>query len=196
MREIILIKNGELVLKGLNRNTFEDILIKNMKKALAEIGEFTFKKSQSTIMVEPNDDDIDLDDAVERLKKVFGIAALSRALVAEKDMDDIKAKTVEYLGERLEEVETFKVEAKRSDKKFPLKSPEICRELGGYILSNYHDLKVDVHNPELTVTVEIRDTYAFIRGNNIKGAAVCLSAQADEVPCSSAAVLTHLLRLI
>ena len=101
MREIILIKNGELVLKGLNRNTFEDILIKNMKKALAEIGEFTFKKSQSTIMVEPNDDDIDLDDAVERLKKVFGIAALSRALVAEKDMDDIKAKTVEYLGERL-----------------------------------------------------------------------------------------------
>ena len=102
MREIILIKNGELVLKGLNRNTFEDILIKNMKKALAEIGEFTFKKSQSTIMVEPNDDDIDLDDAVERLKKVFGIAALSRALVAEKDMDDIKAKTVEYLGERLE----------------------------------------------------------------------------------------------
>ncbi|MCI6354806.1 THUMP domain-containing protein, partial [Eubacterium coprostanoligenes] len=142
MREIILIKNGELVLKGLNRNTFEDILIKNMRKALAEIGEFTFKKSQSTIMVEPNDDYIDLDDAVERLKKVFGIAALSRALVAEKDMDDIKAKTIEYLGERFEEVETFKVEAKRSDKKFPLKSPEICRELGGHILSNYHDLKV------------------------------------------------------
>ena len=170
MREIILIKNGELVLKGLNRNTFEDILIKNMRKALAEIGEFTFKKSQSTIMVEPNDDDIDLDDAVERLKKVFGIAALSRAIVAEKDMDDIKAKTIEYLGERFEEVETFKVEAKRSDKKFPLKSPEICRELGGHILSNYHDLKVDVHNPELTVTVEIRDAYAFIRGNNIKGA--------------------------
>ena len=167
MREIILIKNGELVLKGLNRNTFEDILIKNMRKALAEIGEFTFKKSQSTIMVEPNDDDIDLDDAVERLKKVFGIAALSRALVAEKDMDDIKAKTIEYLGERFEDAETFKVEAKRSDKKFPLKSPEICRELGGHILSNYHDLKVDVHNPELTVTVEIRDTYAFIRGNNI-----------------------------
>ena len=130
MREIILIKNGELVLKGLNRNTFEDILIKNMRKALAEIGEFTFKKSQSTIMVEPNDDDIDLDDAVERLKKVFGIAALSRALVAEKDMDDIKAKTIEYLGERFEDAETFKVEAKRSDKKFPLKSPEICRELG------------------------------------------------------------------
>ena len=125
MREIILIKNGELVLKGLNRNTFEDILIKNMRKALAEIGEFTFKKSQSTIMVEPNDDDIDLDDAVERLKKVFGIAALSRALVAEKDMDDIKAKTIEYLGERFEDAETFKVEAKRSDKKFPLKSHEI-----------------------------------------------------------------------
>ena len=134
MREIILIKNGELVLKGLNRNTFEDILIKNMKKALTEIGEFTFKKSQSTIMVEPKDEDIDLDDAVERLKKVFGIAALSRALVAEKDMENIKKLTLEYLDERLDEVETFKVEAKRSDKKFPLKSPEICREIGGHIL--------------------------------------------------------------
>ena len=89
MREIILIKNGELVLKGLNRNTFEDILIKNMKRALADIGAFTFKKSQSTIMVEPSDDSIDLDDAVDRLKKVFGIAALSRALVTEKDMDSI-----------------------------------------------------------------------------------------------------------
>lgn len=84
MKEIILIKNGELVLKGLNRNTFEDILIKNMKKALKGIGEFQFTKSQSTIMVEPLDDDIDLDDAVDVLKKVFGIAALSRAVVAEK----------------------------------------------------------------------------------------------------------------
>ena len=170
MKEIILIKNGELVLKGLNRNTFEDILIKNMKKALKGIGEFQFTKSQSTIMVEPLDDDIDLDDAVDVLKKVFGIAALSRAVVAEKNFDDIKKKTLEYLDERLDEVSTFKVNAKRSDKKFDMKSPEICREMGACILSAYHHLKVDVHNPELTVTVEVRDRFAFIHGDSIKGA--------------------------
>ncbi len=169
MKEIILIKNGELVLKGLNRNSFEDILIKNMKKALRPLGAFTFTKSQSTIMVEPVED-VDLDDAAERLKKVFGIAALSRAAVAEKDMDSIMQIAAEYLEEELSFAKTFKVEAKRSDKKFPLKSPEISRELGGFLLSKFNHLRVDVHNPDVTVTVEIRDQYAFVRGNNIKGA--------------------------
>ena len=170
MKEIILIKNGELVLKGLNRNTFEDILIKNMKKALKELGNFKFTKSQSTIMVESENEDCDLDEAVSVLKKVFGIAALSRAAVAEKDMDSIMAISRDYLAEELNMAKTFKVEAKRSDKKFPLKSPEISRELGGFLLSKFNHLKVDVHNPDVTVTVEIRDNYAFIRGNNIKGA--------------------------
>lgn len=170
MKEIILIKNGELTLKGLNRNTFEDILIKNMKKRLADLGKFEFTKSQSTIMVDPVDDDIDLDDAVDRLSKVFGIAALSRACVCEKDFESIKETTIEYLEEQLEDAKTFKVNAKRSDKKFPMKSPEICRETGGYILSKFHNLKVDVHNPDVIVTVEVRDKYAFVRGNNIKGA--------------------------
>ena len=170
MQEIVLIKNGELVLKGLNRTTFEDILIKNMKKALRDIGTFTFTKSQSTIMVQSTEADADLDDAVEALRKVFGIAALSRAAVAEKDMDAIKATSAAYLKNELTLAKTFKVEAKRSDKKFPLKSPEISRELGGYLLSQFNHLKVDVHEPDITVTVEIRDNYAFIRGNNIKGA--------------------------
>lgn len=170
MQEIVLIKNGELVLKGLNRSSFEDVLIKNMRKALKPLGEFTFTKSQSTIMVEPVDKETDLDDAVDKLKKVFGIAALSRAAIAEKSMDSIRETTLEYLEEELEEASTFKVEAKRSDKKFPMKSPEICRELGGDILSKFSHLKVDVHNPDIVVTVEIRDNYAFIRGNNIKGA--------------------------
>lgn len=170
MKEIILIKNGELVLKGLNRNTFEDILIKNMKKALRDIGEFKFTKSQSTIAVESVDGEADLDDATEALKRVFGIAALSRAAVAEKDMKSIKGIAKEYLAEELSLAKTFKVEAKRSDKQFPLKSPEIARDLGGFLLSKFNHLKVDVHNPDVTVTVEIRDTHAFIRGNNIKGA--------------------------
>lgn len=170
MKEIILIKNGELALKGLNRNTFEDILVKNMKKKLSDLGSFAFTKGQSTIMVDPVDNDIDLDDAVERLSKVFGIAALSRACVCEKDFAVIKKTAAEYLEEQLEDAKTFKVEAKRSDKKFPLKSPEICRETGGYILSKFHNLRVDVHNPDIIVTVEVRDNYAFVRGNNIKGA--------------------------
>lgn len=170
MKEIILIKNGELTLKGLNRNSFEDILIKNMKKRLNDLGRFEFTKSQSTIMVDPIDEDIDLDDAADRLSKVFGIAALSRACVCEKDFDSIKETAVQYLEEQLEDAKTFKVEAKRSDKKFPMKSPEICREAGGYILSKFHHLKVDVHNPDMIVTIEVRDKYAFVRGNNIKGA--------------------------
>ncbi|MDE6723600.1 MAG: tRNA 4-thiouridine(8) synthase ThiI [Eubacterium sp.] len=170
MREIILVKNGELVLKGLNRNSFEDVLIKNMKRHLADIGKFNFTKSQSTIMVEPENEDTDLDDAVEALKKVFGIAALSRAAVCEKDIDDIIKTTKSYLEDELLTAKTFKVEAKRSDKKFPLNSPQICRELGGQILKAFHHLKVDVHNPDIVVTVEIRDRFAFVRGNNIKGA--------------------------
>lgn len=170
MKEIILVKNGELALKGLNRSSFEDILIKNMKRRLNDLGSFEFTKSQSTIMVDPLDDDIDLDDAVDIVSRVFGIAALSRACICEKDFEDIKATALRYLKDELEDAKTFKVEAKRSDKKFPMKSPEICRELGGFLLSEFHNLSVDVHNPDITVTVEVRDKYAFVRGNNIKGA--------------------------
>lgn len=170
MKEIILIKNGELALKGLNRNTFEDILIKNIKRRIKHLGAFEFTKSQSTIMIEPLDDGIDLDDATEIISKIFGIAAFSKACVCEKDFESIKSTACEYLADALEEAESFKVEAKRSDKKFPMNSPQICRELGGFLLSKFHNLKVDVHNPEITVTVEVRDKYAFIRGNNIKGA--------------------------
>lgn len=170
MKEIILIKNGELALKGLNRSSFEDKLIKNIKHRISDLGNFEFTKSQSTIMVDPLDEDIDLEEAVDRISKVFGIAALSRACVCEKNFDEIKKTCEEYLREQLEDASTFKVEAKRSDKKFPMKSPEICRETGGYLLSKFNHLKVDVHNPDVIVTVEVRDKYAFVRGNNIKGA--------------------------
>ncbi len=170
MKEIILIKNGELALKGLNRGTFEDIMIKNMRHRLSSLGNFTFTKSQSTITVTPEDDSVDRDEAVRRLSKVFGIAALSRAAVCEKDIDVIRNTAVEYLGEALSGVRTFKVEAKRSDKKFPLTSPQICEEVGGWLLEHVPGLRVDVHNPDITVTVEVRDKYAFIRGNQLHGA--------------------------
>ena len=170
MKEIILIKNGELALKGLNRHTFEDILIGNMRRRLTDLGRFRFARSQSTIMAEPLDDNLDLDEAVERLTRVFGIAGLSRAAAVEKDMDTILSAAGEYLAPQLLAVKTFKVEAKRSDKKFPFNSPEICTELGGRLLEGFPHLTVDVHHPDLTVTVEIRDRFAYIHGNQIKGA--------------------------
>lgn len=170
MEKLILVKNGELALKGLNRSTFEDILIKNMRRRLRAVGEFEYKKSQSTIMVIPKDEDIDFDEAVDIISRVFGIAAFSVAGTAEKDIEKIKQSAAEFLEEDLANARTFKVCAKRSDKKFPFKSPEICREVGGYLLSRYPNLKVDVHNPEVTVTVEVRDTSVFIHGNQQKGA--------------------------
>ena len=170
MKEIILIKNGELALKGLNRCNFEDILIKNMKRRLNGLGKFTVRKAQSAIYVEPQDDDFDFEEALDRISRVFGIAAFSRACVCEKTVEDIFSKSVEYLRETLENVKTFKVEAKRADKHFPLKSPEICRELGGVILENFPHLRVDVHNPDRIIYVEIRDFAAYVRAEQIQGA--------------------------
>ena len=170
MKEIILIKNGELALKGLNRSTFEDILIKNIRKRIKPLGEFEYRKEQSTVAVVPMDDYIDMDEVSDRISRVFGIAAYSRALQVEKNMDVILENAPKYLAEQLKNAKTFKVEGKRSDKKFPLKSPEISREVGGAILSAFPHLKVDVKNPEILVTIEIREKFAFIRGNQTKGA--------------------------
>jgi len=171
MKEVLLIKNGEIALKGLNRSTFEDILVKNIRRRLlASVGKFTFTKSQSTIIAEANDEDADFEAAVETLKKIFGIAAFSRAVVCEKDFDEMKRVALDYLGDDLRSVRTFKVNAKRSDKKFPMTSPEICREVGAHLLRSIPSLKVDVHNPDITVTVEVRDKNVFIHGNQIKGA--------------------------
>ena len=170
MKEIILIKNGELALKGLNRSNFEDALIKNMKRRLKDLGEITIRKAQSTIYVEPKSDDFDFEEALDRVSRIFGIAGFSRACVCEKDIDDILTKSVEYLRESMANIKTFKVEAKRADKNFPLTSPEICRELGGKLLSAYPHLKVDVHNPDRVVNVEIRDYGAYVRAEQLHGA--------------------------
>jgi len=170
MKEIILIKNGELVLKGLNRRTFEDIMIKNIKRKLSSLGGFDISRAQSTIVITPKDSDFDMDEATERVGTVFGISAYSRAAVCEKDMESIKEVAGEYLADALNGVSTFKVEAKRSDKKFPLKSPEICMEIGGVLLEAFPHLSVDVHNPQQIVTVEIRDRDAYIRAGQLRGA--------------------------
>lgn len=170
MKEIILIKNGELALKGLNRINFESALIKNLKRALNGFGAVNITRAQSTITIEPVAEDFPFERALERIKKVFGIAAFCRAAVAPKDMDEIIKIAVPYLEAVMAQAKTFKVEAKRSDKKFPLKSPEISRILGGELLKKYHHLRVDVHNPDVVVTVEVRDYAAYIRAGQIHGA--------------------------
>ena len=128
MKEIILIKLGEIVLKGLNRNTFEAVLLKNIKRRLAPVGNFSVRTAQSTVYVEPKDDAADMEAAAEKIRKIFGIAAFSRAGVTEKSMDAILPGACEYLREQLNRCHTFKVEAKRSDKAFPYTSPENSAE--------------------------------------------------------------------
>ena len=170
MKEIILIKDGELSLKGLNRRNFEDKMVSSIRRRLKPLGEFKIFTAQSTIYIEPQNEDFDFEEALERVSLIFGIAAFSRACVCEKNMEDILSKAKVYLKETLRNVKSFKVEAKRSDKAFSLKSPEICREVGGAILEACPHLKVDVHNPDIVVTVEVRDYAAYIRAGQIKGA--------------------------
>ncbi len=170
MKEIILIKDGELSLKGLNRCNFENKLVNSIKRRLKSLGEIKIVKAQSTIYIEPQSDDFDFEEALDRVSRIFGIAGFSRACVCEKTAEDIFTKAPVYLSNALKNAKTFKVEAKRADKTFPMKSPEICMELGGVLLDNFPHLKVDVHNPDIVVTVEIRDYAAYIRGNQVKGA--------------------------
>ena len=170
LKEVILIKLGEIVLKGLNRKNFEDRLVKSIKYRLHRIGAFSVRNSQSIITVTPLDDNADMDEAAEIISKVFGIAAFSRACAAEKDIESIKENARIYLEDKFITVGSFKVEAKRSDKRFPMTSPEIAREVGGYIADCYPDVAVDVHNPDVIVTVEIRDDAAYIHAGVEKGA--------------------------
>ena len=175
MREIILVKYGEMALKGLNRSSFEDVLLRNIRYRLKKIGKFSYSKAQSTIYVVPEAETDEacgelLAEALPRLKKVFGIAALARALTCEKSFVDISARAVPYLADALNAAKTFKVEAKRADKAFPMKSPQICAELGGILLEHYPHLKVDVNQPDVTVTVEIRDLNAYVHAARERGA--------------------------
>ncbi len=169
MEQMILAKCGEIVLKGLNRHQFDQMLMKNLKASLKDLGEFDLQMAQSTVYIRALDG-ADMDEVYAQVKRVFGFAAVCRAYCCEKNMDAISALAKECLGEALAEAKTFKVEAKRSDKRFPLNSPEISREIGGVILSRYPGLKVDVHHPDVTVTVEVRDFGAYIHAVREPGA--------------------------
>lgn len=168
--EIILIKNGELALKGLNRGTFEDVLLKNLRHRLKTIGHFKLRKSQSTIYVEPLDEWSDMDEAGRCVSRVFGIAAYSRAKVVEKTLEALQQAAPVYLADALSAAKTFKVETKRADKTFPYPSPEVSREVGAAVLTAFPHLRVDVHNPDVVVNVEIRDLGAYIHTRQLPGA--------------------------
>ena len=164
MKEIILAYQGEMTLKGLNRGRFEAGLAKNIRRRLEDLGPFTVRSAQSTLFIEPQAEDLDMDEAFRRVSRVFGLVKISRAVCCDKDFSAICETAEAYLGPRLRDVRTFKVEAKRADKKYPMKSPEICRELGAYLLTRHPYLRVDVHAPQLEIMVEIRDHAAYVHG--------------------------------
>ena len=170
MKEILLCKYGEIVLKGANRRYFEDSLCKTLRFRAKHFGNFRIDRSQSTLVIEPLDEFADIDGMFETASKVFGIVGISRCAVCEKDMGAIEETVKEYIPPFLEGKKTFKVEAKRSDKRFPLDSMKICAEVGGYVLQTVPKIRVDVHNPEVTVHVEIRETHAYIHAGQFKGA--------------------------
>ena len=164
MNEMFLLKMGEIVLKGLNRSTFEGRLQSNLTRRLKPYGKYKIRLLQSTVYVEPEDEDCDLDGAWEACARVFGIAAMSRCRGCEKNLDDIYRACVEYLGDEIDMAKSFKVESKRADKKFPMTSIQISQEIGGRLAEEYPDTVVDVHNPDYTVYVEIREQQAYVHG--------------------------------
>ena len=170
MNDIILLKLGEIVLKGLNRKSFEQKLMSNVRRRLEPIGKFRVYCLQSTVYVEAQEDGADMDAAFAALKKVFGVIKLSRAAACEKDRDAIAALAIEYLREDMERVRSFKVESKRSDKSFPLTSIQLSQYVGGLLAEAYPNVQVDVHEPELTVHLEVRDLAAYVHATPVPGA--------------------------
>ncbi|MEG2584374.1 MAG: tRNA uracil 4-sulfurtransferase ThiI [Oscillospiraceae bacterium] len=160
--DLILLKYGEIALKGLNRPMFERKLIDNIASALSSLGHFSIKRSQSTIYVESLSDGADMMAVVKRLQKVFGIVNICPVTRCEKNVDDIAKIAIACMKELDTAGRTFKVECKREDKQFPLNSPQLAAEIGGRILENVPGLSVDVHKPDIVLQVEVRrDAYVF-----------------------------------
>ena len=170
MKEVLLLKYGELILKGANKNYFENTMLRDIRRKISPFGKFDVYTAQSTVFVEPCGEDADIGAALEACGKIFGVAAICRAAVCEKSMETILKTVREYIPNCLEGYKTFKADAKRSDKRFPMKSPEIAGEVGAAVLESVKGIKVDLNSPEITVTVEIREKYAYIHAGRIPGA--------------------------
>jgi len=170
MKEIFLLKLGEIVLKGANKRQFESRLRQNVRRRMKNYGNFDVYIMQSTVYVEPMDDECDVDGAWEACRSIFGVVSLCRCRPCEKNVDAIFEAIENYLGEDLDSAESFKVESKRSDKRFPLNSIQLSQEIGGRLAEAHPDVRVDVRHPGYTVYVEVRDLAAYVHGPAEPGA--------------------------
>ncbi len=172
IKEVILCKYGEVILKGANRSDFEAKMLKQLRLRAKRIGNYKIFYAQSTVYIEPLDEEsLDkIDEMTYQATHVFGFVGVSRAFACKKDMNEILEVVRTYLPEKLKGYKTFKAEAKRADKRFPLKSPEISAQVGGAVLSSVPKIKVDIHNPDVVVRVEIRESEAYIHAGQEKGA--------------------------
>ena len=195
MKEIFLLKLGEIVLKGANKRQFEAKLRSNVKRRMRHYGNFDVYIMQSTVYVEPMDDECDVDGAWDACHTIFGVVSLCRCRPCEKNLDAIFEAVENYLGDDLDCAKSFKVESKRSDKQFPLTSIGISQEIGGRIAEAHPDLLVDVHHPEYTVYVEVRDLAAYVHGpaepgagglpTGVGGRAMCLLSGGIDSPVAA-----------
>ena len=183
MNEMFLLKLGEIVLKGGNRFQFENRLKTNVARRMRPFGDFRVSIVQSTVYVEPENADCDLDGAWEACHAIFGVVSLCRCRPCAKDLDAIFDTAMAYLGDDLSMAKSFKVESRRSDKRFPLTSIGLSQEIGGRLAEAFPDVTVDVHHPDYTVYVEVRDRAAYVHGPAEPGAARPSSwATAPAVP--------------
>ncbi len=168
MENVVIIRYGEIMLKGLNKRFFEDKLVRHIRHSISDLGKIKVYKAHSRIYIEVGDHNVS--DITDRVKKVFGIVSISVAKKFEVDMDKIKEVALNELKNRIADsnIKTFKVETKRADKKFPSTSLEISRDVGGHLFENIDNITVDVHNPDVYIYVEIRDK-AFVFSNKISG---------------------------
>ena len=195
MKEIFLLKLGEIVLKGANKRQFEAKLRQNVRRRMKTYGNFDVYLMQSTIYVEPMDDDCDIDGAWEACRSIFGVVSLCRCRPCEKNLDAIFAAIEEYLGDDLDCAKSFKVESKRSDKSFPMGSIQISQAIGGRLAEAHPTVAVDVRHPDYTVFVEVRDLAAYVHGPaepgagglppGVGGRALCLLSGGIDSPVAA-----------
>ncbi len=195
MREIFLLKLGEIVLKGANKRQFEDKLRQNVRRRMRPYGNFDVYIMQSTVYVEPVDDEADVNGAWEACHSIFGLVSLCRCRACEKNLDSIFNAIEEYLGDDLDCADSFKVESKRSDKSFPMTSIALSQEIGGRVAEAHPSCRVDVHRPAYTVYVEVRDLAAYVHGpaepgagglpTGVGGRAMCLLSGGIDSPVAA-----------
>ena len=159
-----------MILKGANRRSFELRLESDAKRRVAPFGDFSVRSVQSVVYVKPQDEACDMDGAFEALCSVFGVVSLSRCAACDKNIDVIFDTARSYLADEMRSARSFKVETKRADKRFPMGSIQVSQEIGGRLAEEFPGCEVDVHNPELTVHVELREDEAYAHGNPVRGA--------------------------